>query len=67
MQKMCKDSLLRCSKDVAIFDDVDALETRSSAILLDRVKDPSVCLHLIVGSSGVGTIADRKKLTQRTQ
>jgi hypothetical protein len=47
VQQICKENLRRYFKDVAMVDDFASLDTRSSRLLLDRVKDPTRALTLI--------------------
>jgi hypothetical protein len=54
IQRLCRENVVGYSNDVAMFDDFASTETKSSAVLLSRLKDPSAYLHLLVGSSGVG-------------
>ena len=55
IQQISRESLLRYSNDVAIFDgQATIVETGSNILLRGRIQDPSVCMHLLIGPSGVG-------------
>lgn len=55
IQQISKESMRRYSNDVATFDGPStALVTKSSTLLREKIQDLSVCMHLLVGPSGVG-------------
>jgi len=54
IRRLCEQNLSGYSNDVAMFEDFAPTETKSSALVLNRLKNPSAHFHLLVGSSGVG-------------
>ncbi len=54
IQQLCRKNVVGYFNDVAMFDDFAPTETKSRALVLNRLKDPSAYLHLLVGSSGAG-------------
>ena len=54
LKELCEENLTSYTNDVAMFDDFVPTETKSTATIMNRLKDPSAYFHLLVGASGVG-------------
>jgi hypothetical protein len=54
LQKLSDANVVGYANDVAMFDDFAPTETKSNALVLQRLQNPSAYMHLLVGSSGVG-------------